>query len=51
MSIAFQQFTVDFKEYLQDNKMTTNHFVNNKKYVPVGPYNISKADNIFRNKA
>ena len=39
---AFQQFSKDFREYMEENKLTTKRLSTTKKFIPVGPYNLER---------
>ena len=45
---AFQQFSQDFREYMEENKLTTERLSTTKKFIPVGPYNLERASKILK---
>ncbi len=46
---AFKQFAKDFAQYLKEKNLTTSHLVD-KPFVAVGPYNLKRAEKIFRHQ-
>lgn len=47
---AFKQFSEDFRDYMEEKKLTTKRLSTTKKFIPIGPYNLEKANQIFTSK-